>query len=108
MGFLLATVSWETLSIYLHRCSDHEQKKSMFLLRLWLVFYLSISCYSLVVDMVMYKKDETVPFHILVYDIVASSAALFLGYVAFFKKAKGSSNGILTTNCRHRIKRSCP
>ncbi|KAL0844918.1 hypothetical protein Bca101_018164 [Brassica carinata] len=29
---LLATVSWGTLSICLHRCSDHEQKKSPFLL----------------------------------------------------------------------------
>ncbi|KAL0719562.1 hypothetical protein Bca4012_068886 [Brassica carinata] len=95
VGFLLATVSWGTWSVCLHRCGDHEQTKSPFLLRLWLVFYLSVSCYSLVVDIVVYKKDETVSVHLLVYDIVASSAALFLCYVALFKKAKGSSNGVL-------------
>ncbi|CAA7016302.1 unnamed protein product [Microthlaspi erraticum] len=78
VGFLLGMVSWGVLSICLHRCSDYEHKKSPFLLRLWLVFYLAVSCYSLVVDIV--------------------SAALFLGYVAFFKKVKArgnNSNGVL-------------
>ncbi|KAJ4886480.1 ABC transporter C family member 3 [Raphanus sativus] len=95
VGLLLATVSWGTLSICLHRCSNHERTKSPFLLRLWFVLYLAVSCYSLVVDIVMYKKDETIPVHLLVYDVVSFSAALLLSYVAFFKKARGSSNGVL-------------
>ncbi|KAL0855188.1 hypothetical protein Bca101_060340 [Brassica carinata] len=95
VGFLLATVSWGVLSVSLHRCSDYEQRKSPLLLRLWLGFYLAVSCYSLVVD----KREETVHVHLLVYDIVAFSGALLLCYVAFFKKARGdnnnSSNGVL-------------
>uniref|UniRef100_A0A1J3J3N2 ABC-type xenobiotic transporter n=1 Tax=Noccaea caerulescens TaxID=107243 RepID=A0A1J3J3N2_NOCCA len=96
VGFLLGMVSWGILSICLHRCSDYEHKKSPLLIRLWLVFYLAVSCYSLVVDIVMYKRHKTVTVHLLVYNIVAFSAALFLGYVAFFKKARGNdNNGVL-------------
>ncbi|KAL1204852.1 ABC transporter C family member 3 [Cardamine amara subsp. amara] len=95
LGFLLATVAWGVLSIYLHRCWDYEHQKSLFLLRIWLVFYLAVSSYSLVVDFVLYKRHETVSVHLLVFDIVAFSGALFLGYVAFFKKARGNNNGVL-------------
>uniref|UniRef100_M4FE47 ABC-type xenobiotic transporter n=1 Tax=Brassica campestris TaxID=3711 RepID=M4FE47_BRACM len=93
--FVLAMVSWGTLSICLHRCSDYEQTKPPFLLRLWLVLYLLVSCYSLVVDIVIYKKNKTVHVLLPVYEIVSFSAALFLGYVAFFKKARGSINRVL-------------
>ncbi|CAF2079340.1 unnamed protein product [Brassica oleracea var. botrytis] len=92
VGFLLATVSWGTLSICLHRCS---KTKPPFLLRLWLVLYLVVSCYSLVVDIVMYKKDKTLHVLLPVYDIVSFSAALFLSYVAFLKKARGSISKVL-------------
>ncbi|CAN6991697.1 unnamed protein product [Brassica rapa subsp. trilocularis] len=68
--FLLATFSWGILSICLHRCCDYEQTKPPSLLKLWLVLYLLVSCYSLVVDIVMYKKDKTVHVHLLVYDIL--------------------------------------
>ncbi|KFK38644.1 hypothetical protein AALP_AA3G141700 [Arabis alpina] len=96
IGFLLGMVSWVVLSICLLRCSDYEQVKSQFLLRLWLGFYLAVSCYALVVDTVVYKKHKSVIVHILVYDIVAFSASLFLGYVAFLKKAtRGNINGVL-------------
>ncbi|CAH2053853.1 unnamed protein product [Thlaspi arvense] len=95
VGFLLGTVSWGVLSVCLRRCSDYEKKKSPFLLRLWLGFYLAVSCYSLVVDFVMYKRHGTVHVDLLAYDILAFSAALFLGYVAFLKKARGNSNGVL-------------
>ncbi|CAH8381533.1 unnamed protein product [Eruca vesicaria subsp. sativa] len=87
VGFLLATVSWVVLSVSLHRCSDYEQRKSPFWLRIWLAFYLAVSCYSLVTD----KRQETVPVHLLVYDIVAFGGALLLAYVAFFKKVSGGS-----------------
>ncbi|KAG7586668.1 ABC transporter type 1 transmembrane domain [Arabidopsis thaliana x Arabidopsis arenosa] len=43
----------------------------------------------------MYKRHDTVPVHLLVFDIVAFSGAVFLGYVAFFKEARGNSNGVL-------------
>ncbi|CAN7075142.1 unnamed protein product [Brassica oleracea var. botrytis] len=92
VGFLLATVSWGTLSICLHRCS---KTKPPFLLRLWLVLYLVVSCYFLVVDIVMYEKDKTLHVLLPVYDIVSFSAALFLSYVAFLKKARGSINKVL-------------
>ncbi|CAA7016301.1 unnamed protein product [Microthlaspi erraticum] len=95
VGFLLGMVSWGVLSICLHRCSDYEHKKSPFLLRLWLVFYLAVSCYSLVVDIVV-QETRNRDCSLLVYNIVSFSAALFLGYVAFFKKARGNnSNGVL-------------
>ncbi|KAJ4871682.1 ABC transporter C family member 3 [Raphanus sativus] len=68
-------------------CSDYEQRKSPLLLRIWLGFYLAVSCYSLVVDTVMYKRHV----HLLVYDIVSVGGALLLGYVAFFKKARGGN-----------------
>ncbi|CAH8381545.1 unnamed protein product [Eruca vesicaria subsp. sativa] len=90
VGFLLPTVSWGVLSVSLHRCSDYEQRKTPFLLRIWLVFYLAVSCYSLVID----KRHV----QLLVYDIVSFSGGLLLCYVAFFKKARGSnnnSNGVL-------------
>ncbi|KAL9828538.1 ABC transporter C family member 3 [Arabidopsis thaliana] len=95
LGFLLGMVSWGVLSICLHRCRDCEHKKAPFLLRLWLVFYLVVSCYSLVVDFVMYERRETVPVHLLVFDIVAFIAAVFLGYVAVLKKDRSNSNGVL-------------
>ncbi|CAF1704305.1 unnamed protein product [Brassica napus] len=88
--FLLPTVSWGVLSLSLHRCSDYEMRKSPLLLRIWLVFYLAVSCYSLVVV----DKRQV---HLLVCDIVSFSGALLLCYVAFFKKARGgnNSNGVL-------------
>ncbi|KAF3507759.1 hypothetical protein F2Q69_00003340 [Brassica cretica] len=88
--FLLPTVSWGILSLSLHRCSDYEMRKSPLLLRIWLVFYLAVSCYSLVV---VDKRHV----HLLVCDIVSFSGALLLCYVAFFKKARGgnNSNGVL-------------
>ncbi|CAN6819151.1 unnamed protein product [Brassica oleracea] len=88
--FLLPTVSWGVLSLSLHRCSDYEMRKSPLLLRIWLVFYLAVSCYSLVV---VDKRHV----HLLVYDVVSFSGALLLCYVAFFKKARGgnNSNGVL-------------
>ncbi|KAJ0249367.1 ABC transporter type 1 [Hirschfeldia incana] len=92
--FLLPTVSWGLLSVSLHHCGDYEQRKSPFFLRIWLVFYLPVSCYSLVVD----KSEETEHIHLLVYDIASVGGALLLCYVAFFKKARGSnnnSNGVL-------------
>ncbi|XP_019101462.1 PREDICTED: ABC transporter C family member 3 isoform X2 [Camelina sativa] len=95
LGFLLGLVSWGVLSICLHHCRGYEDKKAPFLLRIWLCFYLVVSCYSLVVDFVLYKRHETVSSHLLAYDVLAFSIALFLGYVAFFKKDRSNGNGVL-------------
>jgi len=43
----------------------------------------------------MYERRETVPVHLLVFDIVAFIAAVFLGYVAVLKKDRSNSNGVL-------------
>ncbi|KAI5605002.1 hypothetical protein BDE02_01G322400 [Populus trichocarpa] len=81
---VLRTFSWGALSVYLYTLNSGEKRFS-FLLRVWWVFYFSISCYCLVVDFLFYHKHESSEVRYLVSDIVSVFTALFLCYVGFLR-----------------------
>ncbi|KAB5521201.1 hypothetical protein DKX38_025520 [Salix brachista] len=81
---VLRTLSWGAISVYLYTLNSGEKKFS-FLLRVWWVFYFSISCYSLAVDFLFYHKLESSEVRYLISDIVSVFTALFLCYVGFLR-----------------------
>ncbi|CDY43372.1 BnaA01g30030D [Brassica napus] len=76
---LLAALTWGTISMYLRGLyTDSHEQKLPYLLRIWWVLYLLISCYRLVVDFVLYRKQELVSVHNVVSELVGVCAGLFL------------------------------
>ncbi|CAF2079413.1 unnamed protein product [Brassica napus] len=86
---LLAALTWGTISMYLRGLyiDSHEQKLP-YLLRVWWVFYFLISCYRLVVDFALYKKQELVSVHNVVSDLVGVCAGLLLCCSCLWKKGE--------------------
>ncbi|KAL0857656.1 hypothetical protein Bca101_062810 [Brassica carinata] len=82
---LLAALTWGTISMYLRGLHD---QKLRYLLRVWWVFYFLLSCYRLVVDFVLYKKQELVSVHNVVSEIVGVCAGLFLCCSCLWKKGE--------------------
>ncbi|KAL5548573.1 hypothetical protein UlMin_003804 [Ulmus minor] len=81
------TLAWGLISVYLHtQVSNFSQSKFPFLLRVWWVFYFSVSCYSLVIDIVLYKKHHSLPIQSLVSDLFSVVTGLFFVFVGFFGK----------------------
>ncbi|KAG2317921.1 hypothetical protein Bca52824_021043 [Brassica carinata] len=83
--FLLAALTWGTISMYLRGLHD---QKLPYLLRVWWVFYFMLSCYRLVVDFALYKKQELVSVHNVVSEIVGICAGLFLCCSCLWKKGE--------------------
>ncbi|CAF2101812.1 unnamed protein product [Brassica napus] len=82
LDLLFAALSWGVISFYLYR----NGQKFPFLLRVWWVIYFMVSCCSLWVDIVLYKKQELESLHLLIYHAVAVTVGLFLSYSCFQKK----------------------
>ncbi|KAL0857657.1 hypothetical protein Bca101_062811 [Brassica carinata] len=82
---LLAALTWGTISMYLRGLHD---QKLPYLLRVWWVFYFMLSCYRLVVDFALYKKQELVSVHNVVSEIVGVCAGLFLCCSCLWKKGE--------------------
>ncbi|TYH46432.1 hypothetical protein ES332_D11G335200v1 [Gossypium tomentosum] len=66
-----------------------EQKRFPVVLRIWWGFYFSISCYCLVIDIVLFKKHVSFPSQYLVSDVLSVVTGLFLCIVGFFVRNEG-------------------
>ncbi|KAH1083796.1 hypothetical protein J1N35_023557 [Gossypium stocksii] len=66
-----------------------EQKRFPVVLRIWWGFYFSISCYCLVIDIVLFKKHVSFPSQYLVSDVLSVGTGLFLCIVGFFLRNEG-------------------
>ncbi|CAK9179483.1 unnamed protein product, partial [Ilex paraguariensis] len=69
-------------------------------LRVWWGFFFSISCYSLAVDFVYYKKHRALPVQFWLSDIVCSISGLFFCFLGFLGKNEGG-NAILQEALLH-------
>ncbi|CAL9018041.1 unnamed protein product [Prunus brigantina] len=86
----IRTLAWGALCIYLHtQFSNSSESKFPNLLRVWWGSYFSISCYSLVIDILFHKEDVSLPVQSLVFDVVCVISGLFFIYVGFFGKKEG-------------------
>ncbi|KAL4618712.1 hypothetical protein ACB092_06G030700 [Castanea dentata] len=86
----LRTLAWGTLCVYLRtQLFNSVKSKYPFLLRVWWGFYLCISFYCLVIDVVLSIKHVSLPVQNLVSDIVSVVSGLFFCYVGFFGKNDG-------------------
>ncbi|KAF3453336.1 hypothetical protein FNV43_RR03776 [Rhamnella rubrinervis] len=92
LDLALRTLSWGALSVYLH--NQFSKSKFPILLRVWWGFYFFMSCYYLVIDIVRYMKQDTLPIQSSVSDSVSLITSLFFIYVGFFGKQQ-SENTIL-------------
>ncbi|XP_015900302.3 ABC transporter C family member 3-like isoform X1 [Ziziphus jujuba] len=89
LDLALRTLAWGTLSVYLHtQFSDSGESKFPYLLRIWWGFYFSISCYCLVIDIILERKHVSLPTQSLVSDAVSVVVGLFLVYVGIFGNKK--------------------
>ncbi|KAM0029424.1 putative ABC-type xenobiotic transporter [Helianthus debilis subsp. tardiflorus] len=85
----LGALVWLFVSVYLHMLvsnSSTESRKYPFVLRFWWVFFFSVSCYSLVVDYVYYKRTHDSVSMFFVSDSVSSFMGLFLCFVGLSHK----------------------
>ncbi|XP_030475951.1 ABC transporter C family member 3-like [Syzygium oleosum] len=90
----LATLAWGTVCVYLHgQNSDSGESKFPFLLRVWWGFYFSISCYSLVLDIIRYEKHVvSLPVRDFVSDIISVLTGLYFCCAGFFGKNEVEEN----------------
>ncbi|XP_031253310.1 ABC transporter C family member 3-like isoform X1 [Pistacia vera] len=92
----LRTLGWGAISVYLHtQFFNSGEPKFPFLLRVWWGSYMSISCYCLVIDIVLYNKRVTVPIQYVVSDVVSVITGLFFCYVGFLRKHEGEETILL-------------
>ena len=92
LDLVIRTLAWGVVSVYLHtQFSNSGQSKLPLLLRVWWGFYFFVSCYCLVIDLVIQKKEVSLPIQSLVSDVVSVISGLFFTYVGFFGKKEGEN-----------------
>ncbi|CAH1444306.1 unnamed protein product [Lactuca virosa] len=87
----LGALIWLFVSVYLHTLvsnSSTQSSKYPFVLRIWWVFFFTVSCYSLVVDYVHYKRTQNLPSMFFVSDSVSSLLGLFLCFMGLSHKSQ--------------------
>lgn len=90
LDLALRTLGWGAICVYLHTQLFNLGKKQFpLLLKAWWVIYITISCYSLVIDIIFYKKHVPLPIQYLIYDIVSVITGLFFCYMGFLRKNDG-------------------
>ncbi|KAL5564697.1 hypothetical protein UlMin_027861 [Ulmus minor] len=90
LDLALKTLAWGASFIYMHtQFSNFCQSKFPYLLCIFWVLYLSVSCYSLVIDIVLFRKHHSLPIHSLVSDVFSVVTGLFLLYSGFLGKIEG-------------------
>ncbi|KAG6637775.1 ABC transporter C family member 3-like isoform X1 [Carya illinoinensis] len=90
LDLALRTLAWAAVCVYLRAPSFNSgETKYPFLLRVWWGFYLSISGYSLIVDIVLYREHVHFSLQYFVSDVVSLVMGMFFCYVGFFVKNKG-------------------
>ncbi|KAI3703062.1 hypothetical protein L6452_28817 [Arctium lappa] len=92
---VLGTLVWFLVVVYLHTLVSNSSTQSCkypLVLRVWWVFFFSVSCYSLLVDYFYYKKNHISPsMMFFVSDSVSSFMGLFLCFVGLFNKSEGEA-----------------
>ncbi|GAA0158217.1 ATP-binding cassette [Lithospermum erythrorhizon] len=86
------TIAWLVVSIFLH--SQYEKSgrnKYPFVLRLWWAFFLLLSCYFVVTDVLYYEKHQFLETFVWVSDVVSTIIGLVLCYVGFVCKGEGEN-----------------
>ncbi|PON94078.1 ATP-binding cassette containing protein [Trema orientale] len=90
LDLALRTLAWGAVSAHLHvHYFKFDESRYSWLLRVWWGFYFSVSCYWLVIDVVLYKRHVPLSITSLVSDVVSVITGLFFIYVAFFGKEEG-------------------
>ncbi|XP_044482656.1 ABC transporter C family member 3-like [Mangifera indica] len=93
---VLRTLGWGAISVYLRtQFFNSGKKKFPFLLRTWWGFYMSISCYCLVIHIVLYNKKVSVPIQYVVSDVFSVITGLFFCYLGFLRKHEGEDTILL-------------
>ncbi|KAK3032480.1 hypothetical protein RJ639_037293 [Escallonia herrerae] len=87
---VLRTLAWLAVSVYLHsQFLNPSEHRYPFVVRVWWGFFLSISCYCLVIDFVSYKRHQIFQIQFLVSDVVSTVMGLFFCYVGYASKVDG-------------------
>ncbi|KAK3009966.1 hypothetical protein RJ639_012358 [Escallonia herrerae] len=87
---VLRTLAWLAVSVYLHsQFLNRSERRYPFVVRVWWGFFLSISCYCLVIDFVYYKRYQILQIQYLVSDVVSTVMGLFFCYVGYASKVDG-------------------
>nr|XP_028955922.1 ABC transporter C family member 3-like [Malus domestica] len=91
LDLAVRTLSWGAVCVYLHTQFSNSAESNKFpnFLRVWWGFYFSISCYCLVIDIVLFKDHLSFPVKSLVFDAVCVVSGLFFIYVGFLGKKEG-------------------
>ncbi|KAJ0768676.1 putative ABC-type xenobiotic transporter [Helianthus annuus] len=94
LNAVLGALVWLFISVYLHTLvsnSSTGSRKYPSVIRVWWVFFFTVSCYSLVVDYVYYKKTQDLVSMLFVSDSVSSFMGLFLCFVGLSYKTEEES-----------------
>ncbi|XP_030928841.1 ABC transporter C family member 3-like isoform X2 [Quercus lobata] len=90
--FAIRTLAWGAACVYLRiQLFNSGEQKYPILLRVWWGFYLIISCYGLVIDVVLYRKHVNLPVQYIVSDVFSVVTGLFLCCVGIFGKNEGGN-----------------
>ncbi|CAI9303495.1 unnamed protein product [Lactuca saligna] len=92
---VLGTLIWSFVSVYLHTLvsnSSTQSSKYPLVLRVWWVFFFTVSCYSLVVDYINYKRTHNPPSMFILSDSVSSLLGLFLCFVGLSHNREEGQN----------------
>lgn len=97
LDLALKTLAWGVVCAYLRSrfFNSGERGGFPFFFRAWCAFYLLVSSYCFILDVItLSKKHVSLPIHFLISDGVSSFVGLFFCYVGFFVKNEGG-DGIL-------------
>ncbi|XAR55403.1 Xenobiotic-transporting ATPase [Bertholletia excelsa] len=90
LDLVLRTLAWLAFSLYLRtQRSNSGEPKLPLSLRIWWGSYFLLSCCLLVIDLLLKKRDHSLPVHLLVSDIVSAVAGILFCYVGFMGKKEG-------------------
>ncbi|XP_023873586.2 ABC transporter C family member 3 isoform X1 [Quercus suber] len=90
--FAIRTLAWGAVCVYLRiQLFNSGEQKYPILLRVWWGFYLIISFYGLVIDVVLYRKHVNLPVQYIVSDVFSVVTGLFLCCVGIFGKNEGGN-----------------
>uniref|UniRef100_A0A7N2M8R0 ABC-type xenobiotic transporter n=1 Tax=Quercus lobata TaxID=97700 RepID=A0A7N2M8R0_QUELO len=90
LNLALRAHAWGAVCVYLHaQLFNSIKSKYPFLLRVWWGFYLCISGYCLVIDVILYRKCVNLPVQYSVSDVISVVSGFFLCYVRVFGKSEG-------------------
>ncbi|XP_068651757.1 ABC transporter C family member 3-like [Aristolochia californica] len=82
---MLRTLVWAAISAFLYfKFSNSLQKQFPTFLRIWWCLYLTLSCSSLVIDIIYLSESRILAIHVWVLDSVSVVTSLFLCYAGFF------------------------